>query len=379
MCFDRQELLSAPVRVKVFPPTRLAAVVKDSATGKPLNCIQVQVVQFQGNTGSWSNRQTTDASGRVIFDTIYSGGMYELEVHDPNYNSFMTKYPPPAVGGKGWNPHQEIKLTKADMAKGRVIDEQGKPVADAEIEQVSWKKTNAATDANGEFRIALPAEEDLAWDEHAHKPVAMLRVIQSVRDIGAVVTMNRAELLSKGITVTLHPARTLTVAVKDTEGRPLKGVGVEAFLEFGQGGEAASWTKPTDDAGETVIASVYFGGVYDFSTDLAGYYRPISNRTAPVGSEKWKDRIELTMERADRVQKGTVVDEDGKPVAGATVSWAAKREVNTVSGTDGSFTLTGLPSSKVTLYASLDDLRGSAEASKDTPDVTIKLKKRAAK
>jgi hypothetical protein len=371
---DRQELLSAPVRVKVFPPTRLAAVVK-GPDGKPLAGIDVQVVQFQGNTSSWSEMQTSDASGRVVFGTVYSGGMYRLEVNDANYNSFATKYPPPAVGSKGWSPHQEIKLTKADMAKGHVVDEQGKPVSGAEVQQVCMKQTNATTDANGDFRIALPAEDDLARDEHTGKPVAMLRVIHGGRDIGAVVTMNRAELLSKGITITVHPARTLTVAIKDTEGKPIRGVGVEAFLSFGYAGTWASTMLHTDDAGEVVIPSVYFGGVYDFMTELAGYYRPGDAKSGPVGSEKWKDRIEFVMERADRTQKGTVVDEAGKPVAGATVKSYVSDDSHVTTGPDGSFTLTGLPSSKVTLYASLDELRGSAEVSKDTPTVVIKLKK----
>ena len=379
VCIDRHKLLSAPVKIKVFPPTSLAATLKDSADGKPLAGIEVALVLFQGNTSAGSSRQTTDASGRVVFSSVYSGGMYELEVNTKGYNSFRTHYPPPAVGSKGWKSVQEIKLKKADMAKGRVIDEQGKPVAGAEIEQVSWEKTRATTDANGDFEIAVPAEEDLAWDERLGKPVAMFKVIQSGRDIGAVATISRAELFAKGITITARPAHALTVVVKDTEGKPLKGVGIEAFLEFGQGGEGASMMLYTSDAGEVVIPSVYYGGTYDFMTELAGYYRPISGRTGPVGGEQWKDRVELVMERADRTQRGTVVDDGGAPVSGASVSCSAIRDLKTATGSGGAFTLTGLPNSKVTLYASFGDLRGSVEASKDTENVVIKLKKRAVK
>lgn len=379
VCFDRQELLSAPVRIKVFPPTRLAATVKDSADGKPLSGIEVALVLFQGNTSAGSSRQTTDASGRVVFSSVYSGGMYELEVNTKNHNPFRTPWPPPAVGSKGWKPVQEIKLKKADMAKGRVVDEQGKPVAGAEIEQVSWEKTHATTDANGDFEIAVPAEDDLAWDEHLNKPVAMFKVIHSGRDIAAVATISRAELFAKGITITAQPARSLTVIVKDTEGKPLKGVGVEAFLEFGQGGEGASMILYTGDAGELVIPSVYYGGTYDFMTELAGYYRPISGRSGPVGSEKWKDRVELVMERTDRAQRGTVVDDGGAPVAGAVVKSYVSDDSHVTTGSGGEFTFTGLPASKVTLYASFGDLRGTAEVSKDTPSVVIKLKKPKAK
>jgi hypothetical protein len=252
-------------------------------------------------------------------------------------------------------------------------------VPGAEIEQISWEKTHATTDANGDFEIAMPAEDDLAWDEHLNKPVAMLKAIHGGRDMGAVATMSRAELFAKGITITAHPARTLTVIVKDTEGKPLKGVGIEAFLEFGQGGEGASMMLYTSDAGEVVIPSVYFGGTYDFMTELAGYYRPISGKTGPVGGEKWKDRIELAMERTDRVQKGTVVDDGGAPVSGASVSCSAIQGVKTTTNPDGAFTLTGLPASKVTLYATFGDLRGSGDVSKDTPNVVIKLKARAKK
>jgi hypothetical protein len=379
VCIDRHELLLAPIRIKVFPPTTLAATVRDSASGKPLGGIEVALVLFQGNTSAGSSRQTTDASGRIVFDEVYSGAMYELEVNTKSYNSFRTPWPPPAVGSKGWKRVQEIKLTKADMAKGCVIDEQGKPVAGAEVEQVSWEKTHATTDAYGSFEIGMPAEDNLAWDESLNKPVAMLKVIQGGRDIGAVATINRAELLAKGITITVHPARTLTVTVKDTEGKPLKGVGIEAFLEFGQGGEGASMMLNTSDAGEAVIPSVYCGGTYSFMTKLAGYYRPISGKTGPVGGEKWKDRVEFTMERADRVQHGTVVDDTGAPVSGASVSCSAIDGLKTTTGTSGAFTLTGLPASKVRLYASFGDLQGSAEMSKDTPSVVIKLKARPKK
>lgn len=373
VCFDRQKLLSEPVRIKLFRPTSLAATIKDSADGKPLAGIEVAAVLFQGNSSSWSARQTTNAAGRIVFQSIYSGGMYRLEVDATGYNSFRTPWPPPAVGSKGWKPVQEVKLKKADMGKGRVVDEQGKPVAGASVELIAWESSATTSDANGSFEIGVPPEDRLEYDERLHKPMVMFKVVDNGRDIGAFANINRAELLANGITITARPGHTLTIVVKDTDGKPLKGAEVEAFAWFGGQGEGSRILFT--DAGETVVPSVYYGGNYCVQAKLKGYYSPDVHLPDPMGSDKWKDRVEVVMERADRVQCGIVVDEGGAQVAGAIVKSYVSDDSRVTTGYGGAFTLTGLPASKVTLTASFGDLRGSADVSKASGDVVIKLKK----
>ena len=82
------------------------------------------------------------------------------------------------------------------------------------------------------------------------------------------------------------------------------------------------------------------------------------------------------MERADRTQTGKVIDDEGKPVTWATVRAYVGDEITTTTDAEGKFELKGLPGSEIRLSVREGDLRGSANASKDTESVTIKLEKR---
>ncbi len=372
---DRHKLLTEPVRIKVFPPKTLAVTVKDEQTGRPLAGIDVNLTAWLGRSGDYGGESKTDAAGRVVFSNIYSNGSYSVSARAKGYRAYSTEFGSLVVGSKNWKSAQMIRLKKADMAKGRVIDEQGRPVSGAEIEQVSWEKTEATTDASGNFEIAVPDEaQNLAWDRRANKSVVMLKASHSGRDIGAVVMVGRADVLAKGVTITTHPAHEVTVAIKDTEGKPLKNVEVEAFLDHGGGGVGASMTQRTNEAGETVISSMYHGGNYSFMTELPGYYPRFSRSVGPVGGEDWENRVEFVLERTDRTQQGTVVDADGRPIVGATVTCSAIRELKTTTGEGGKFTLSGLPASEVLLHASFSQMRGSAPVSKAAGDVVITVK-----
>ena len=85
--------------------------------------------------------------------------------------------------------------------------------------------------------------------------------------------------------------------------------------------------------------------------------------------------MEVVVDPTDREQPGVVLDKDGKPVAGAEVSWPGGQSLTrTVADSEGRFRLKGLPhSTKVRLMANRDKRYGYADSSNETASIEIRL------
>jgi len=188
---------------------------------------------------------------------------------------------------------------------------------------------------------------------------------------GCVEGFERARLLKQPVILKLAPTRTLTVFVRDKDGRPLKGAKV--YLGHRWGTIQFSYTGMTDESGAAVYKYLIPGGIYGApSAYLDGYYQQASNDLLTAGSPKWRDTLTITMEDARRTQKGRVLDADGKPAPGIEIRALGK---TVVTDANGEFTLENLPDSKVSVFTNSPDYPYSYTASKDTPELVIKPKK----
>jgi len=184
----------------------------------------------------------------------------------------------------------------------------------------------------------------------------------------AVVRWIELDELAKGVTLTIEPAKTLKVTVRDSKGNALKGAEVYASPRW----SPFSKSEQTNDDGVAVFKHMFVGGKYSRPhAGLEGYFLPCSSDSLTVGDPEWPDEYEIVMEEARRTQTGRVVDKDGKPVPGVRVR--AETGADTVTDSEGRFKLENLPDSEITISARLDSFYGRMRISADTPDVEIKL------
>lgn len=353
------------------PGAFVSGQVVDIVTGKPIAGGEIRVL---GPMTGGSNAQLfydVDKQGRFKFrsypgkvNVLYTAreGLYRFD-----YPSKEMDVPQAGVSGV------VLKARPADIAAGRVVDENGKPVSGAKLNVDGEYGTQITTDAAGCFTAMVAPQRNPGRREN-EAPKVVLEVIDTEGRQGAYVRMGREELLkSKNLTITLRPARQLTLTVKDPQGKPLSGADAQmtvSFSETVQFNDAIT----TDENGQAVF-DVYENGEYRPNAKLDGYYYVTRMQAAPlVGSSEWTDKAEITMQPATRVQKGKVVDEAGKPAAGATVRVSSpQKEARTDA--NGLFVLEGLPDAQVGLDVQMGDKYGSAVVSKDSGDATITLKK----
>ena len=348
---DRAKVLRDGVVIKALPPQAMKVIVKDEG-GVPVEGTEVRVSAMHGSSYGVPETAKTNSSGETVFDKVYVGGSYALSASLKGYYDYGSR-PSPNVGSDEWKDVQEIVLKRADIAKGRVVDVNGDAVGGARLLVVNEERrthgADATADPNGYFELNIPGEEELTYTQTPSgrvRGMVQLKIEGGGRGLAAILAMRREDLLSEGLVLTAKPLLTLTVVVKDTEGRPLNGVEVVPTLWHGGSGESCEW--PVSDAdGEAVCRKIHAGGEYAVNTTLDGYYRSSRDHLPVAGSPDWKDRVELVMERADRTQTGTVVDDDGNPVTWATVRAYVGDEITATTDAEGRFELKGLPGSEM--------------------------------
>lgn len=214
------------------------------------------------------------------------------------------------------------------MVVGRVTDAAGLAIAGARVSFDVAGVLSTVADANGRYRLCRPERAGLTVDVGAPG--------YGTRTLEARWSQDTAHL-----DVVLLPEVTLegTVVAADT-GRPLGGATV--LLTQGRTSLPA-WTVVRADAqGRYRVAGVAQGA--HTLAAFAGDYRSVD--TLPVTVEAGERRTGLLLRvESTAIVRGRVLEEDGRGVAGATVTASARgREyrVTAVSQRDGSFVLSGV-------------------------------------
>lgn len=185
--------------------------------------------------------------------------------------------------------------------------------------------------------------------------------------LATVASVEMSDLLGNdGATITLWPTMSVRVTVKGPDGAPLP----DAQVYVSCVREMISRSRMTDRAGQVLIEHLYQGDTYRIGAHCSSYFSGQSIELVP-GSGDWKDNIEIVMDTAARVQKGKVVDEDGNPVAGVTITSGTS---GAISDENGEFVLKDLPDSRISVHANKDMGYGTAETGKDTGELVITMR-----
>ncbi len=330
----------------------IAGVVTDEATGKAIEGARIAV--YVGRMGWGRNRDAnakaasdlrlTDEKGKFRFEALAPGPVSSAVVQAPGYvTASFSMWPPP---GNQWADVKEGETTEVEVAlkrggsiTGRVIASEGStPIQGAEVMlmQTGWAAMgamwlgtpNAVTGADGSYELVgvNPGKYRLMALADGFTPAGGEQGVE-------------VEIAAAGGTVdkdlTLISAGVVTGTVVDNNGEPVAGVRIRMRAAPGGNGEGAGgWRNrgmnmarqalmggrsPVDMSGEDGtfrlegVGSDQMWIVYGESEEY------VSGETKPfklsAGEEK---EVELQMLPGGAL-RGTVVDENGRRMAGVRV------------------------------------------------------------
>ncbi len=149
--------------------TFISGRVLDADTGKPISNARVSVL---GKARPRGIEVQADSSGvyeaRVLPGNVtvrYRGGNPQ---YLPDFGFGKGRLDVPAKGLKG----ADIRVKRAEVARGRVVDEAGKPVARARVQlQAPGVYQSCSTDEHGAFEIPIPPQEPgkASYDHERHR------------------------------------------------------------------------------------------------------------------------------------------------------------------------------------------------------------------
>ncbi len=336
---------------KAASPRSFEVKVINGQTGRPEPGVSIRLSMGLSRQGA------TDAEGRFrVTDIERELVMLRLEVEKPGFVPLQVMWDNARAEVPVEIPREyTIKIEPGSVIGGIVQDAQGQPVAGARIRlsvpitggqragepRVNLMNHSTNTDADGRWRFdTLPAELSSVSITVDH-PDYLAETVQFRP--GSQSTRELAQLKSKSALVVLRKGLTLEGRVINSEGNPVAKAEVALSRAFRQG------TATTDDEGRFELDRVRPGS-NEVVIRAKGYVPALQHVEAAVGMAP----VEFRLETGGMVT-GRVVDEDNKPVAGATVQLQIGSTTLPVmgfpvtSGQDGRFQIDGVPATGGTL------------------------------
>jgi len=222
------------------------------------------------------------------------------------------KAPAPAAQPAAPAPPRE-PADESPVVSGRVVDEAGGAVAGAKVQFVmgGWDYPTTHTDRGGAFRLVLLPESD---DPRTYPRVVLATDADGRRQGVARFTVVRD---ARDLTITLRPARTATVRVRDAAKQPVAGAQVVLVAERHQmatattAGDGAAVLRYPADVEVNVVCAFKGGAGFDYVSTLK---ERGGKERAPLPAD-----VALVLAGA-RTARVTAVDSAGRPVAGLAVT-----------------------------------------------------------
>jgi RNA polymerase sigma factor (sigma-70 family) len=294
---------------------------------------------------------TTDQAGRATFDQL-TPGRYMVEGSHIEGNATLEL-------AAGESRSVRLRATRRHRARGRVVDMQDAPVADAEI-WMTCSTTNgyavARSEARGEFELPLSGGAYLHARKYGHVPSHSLSVHEHAGDPAQLVLRLRG------------PATQLRGVVRDSAGRPIPRavvlLGPLGLASVASGDPTVFLITPsperlqTDADGAFVSRQVAVGQLH-IRTWAVGYG---PNLQMPTLTADRVNEVAITL-AAGATVRGTVRDAEGVVLAGAAVRLGDQTDFPQAlafADAAGRYELANLPAGAQRLVAAHGAARASA-------------------
>lgn len=343
------------------------------AAGKPVADVLVGVIavgsKAGGADGDILGSVRTGTDGRFRTTSLRRDQDHALVLMAPGFGRTLLDFAP-RTAGPGEIDVGDVVLPPARAIEGRVLDAKGSGIPDLDV---TLKGANAdrrrllsgpadsrgydgygqaegaRTDDLGRFRFP-----DLAPGTYALRSSPQGRV-SATRSVS--LTAEKDELAAD---LVFAAGREVTIAVTDSEGRPLAGAQV-----YVSGAAGAPEGGPTDTKGEVRVTlppgdwsvTLHWSAEQD---PQRRHFRPVSARPIPADAS----RFVVALEAAGAIT-GRILDPAGAGVGFLTVEAVRGGEVVATSGTqpDGAFSL-DLPAGAAVTVRARGFVRSGADASR---------------
>lgn len=347
------------VQARLEPGHVLAGHTRLLGSAQPLPRVELILTPHRGQSVIWHEvlapaeervYSMSDERGHFRVEGL-AAGVYKLEARAAGHGRVRRYVQIPTPG------ELTVELSASSFVEGFVVDEQGQPVAGAEVLLAGKEASTTMTGEGGGFSLEAEAG---TYALSARKEQAAGALAEPV-----VVTVGRTV---SGLQIKLGTGAELHGrVVQKSSGAPVAGAQV-LVSPWGRNGDVARVV--TDEQGTFSAPGLPAGG-YDVVARAPGYVRAMRRGVMVSQGE----RFELTLElRGMGAVQGTVRDEADRPVAGALVT--TDQFVSDMLGTtytraltdaEGRYRLTGLPVGSAYLMAYRE---GSAVAASALVEVT---------
>lgn len=252
--------------------------------------------------------------------------------------------------------HVEIDLVSAKMVSGTVVDPDGKPVAGAQVAALPMTCFYVLTDGEGKFDVGWNPE----WARDLKEFFLMARHLE--RNLAGGVEFNQD---TKTVRTQLEPALTLAGTVEDSNGVPIPEAKVGLSLRRGWACGTPVKSTITDKQGRYEFRVLPQQQEYINYAEAGGYFKGAIT-TGIINRITDCEKVgPIILKKANLSVSGVVIDDTGKPVANCPVGLrgAGQPQRQTKTDAQGRFTLDGICSGDIEIWAKLDNvLYGTLQA-----------------
>jgi RNA polymerase sigma-70 factor (ECF subfamily) len=277
--------------------------------GTPLDRVLVSLT----TAGHGQLTDRTDASGRARFELLGAPATVSVEVDGAT--AAVRYLESPCVEVPPGEREVLVQLERAEVIRGRIVDEQGAAIAGAVLRAMRAGETLAEGSARGDgtFRLMLPAgaqvDLELLGTRMEDVGSGFISKMAFLRGGLRNVSAGDEGLVLRAETVAM--TATATVVVTDPEGRPL----ANAMVYVTRAGEELVTVAPTGTEGRITLE-----GLPDVELEFAAARAPAAEAEdwavpARIDAVPRAQTITLRYRPAAHV-RGLVVDADGLPAAG---------------------------------------------------------------
>ena len=352
-----------PVLLKLDPAAEISGKVSDQA-GQPVAGASVQVTppraidQVEDFSGAW-----VGPDGRFRLTGLKPGSAYKLTARRKSFEK-TTVPARTAPVGQPPPPPVQIVLGTGKTAFGRVVDAAGRPAAEVKIvlfQQTYLDQQEATTNKEGRFEIRHLSPGTYMLTAYHPERTGLEMLAVEIPPAPPSVDLGDLKLPADGA---------IEGRVTDSRGKPVEGaeVDITAANELGFGGSLN--LSGGDWEGQPGLRSVRTGPDGSFrapglkigeSFDVRARHPDHAEATVAGVEVPTREPVRIELKSGHRLT-GRVVDTQGEPVAGASLTWLERGQGIAgffgsprplgVTDSEGRFQASGLPAGGLDLEVS---------------------------